>query len=91
MVFVQIPRGIAQQNCWAESQQQPPEGAERLHDAVAGCCGERDRHAQLRQQVSEDKSQHVNKQNVLLSCSMQYYCIVFCFALLFKSAAVLFL
>lgn len=82
MVFVQNPRRNAQQNCWAESQQNPPEGPECLHDAMAGCCRERDCHAQLRQQVPEDKSQHVNKQK---TCSHTVYnCIVFCFVLLFK-------
>lgn len=61
MGFVQNPRGNAQQNCWAESQQHPTEGLEHLHDALAGCCREWDCHPQLRQQILEDKSQPVNK------------------------------
>lgn len=61
MGFVQNPRGNAQQNCWAESQQHPTEGLEHLYDAVAGCCREWNRHPQLRQQIPEDKSQPVNK------------------------------
>lgn len=77
MVFVQNPRGNAQQNCWAESQQCTSEGPERLHDAVAGCCRERDCHTQLRQQVPEAKSQHVNKHKDLFSRNLLLYCCLF--------------